>query len=401
MVTPPNHHKLNFMITPLTHKCHGRISSGTMPVFPKILPVLALIMITLMCIAIPISATDTQNSTANTTTLSIPVGNLTVNGTIGNSTTVVSITYEPTTIQTGASVDSADNQTIGEEVDVSEKLIDPQKEAFLDDSDNVDSIATKVIQTVTIDSGTIQNGWNTQTIIKNVQIKTPDTGTQSGLREISLKMDTHDRPHISYYDTEKKKVMYAHPMANDNWTNEFVAKSAGTYTPSLALDAAIVAIPQTPEFKESAESLTPDSCPAIGENVTATDGMTYTFASRDPGIARGSLCRGACGTNCDNCKTDEVKVTVPGGTCTYNILSCPCHQGCIEHDKCYDKCADEGEGSRCNRKCDAAAYRYAMDLYGKLKGQKIVGEWLWSNNLSEDGYWKYYADPGEFVADGK
>jgi len=56
----------------------------------------ALLLIALVCITIPVGATDAQNSTANTTTLSIPVGNQTVDETNGNSTPAISVPYEPT-----------------------------------------------------------------------------------------------------------------------------------------------------------------------------------------------------------------------------------------------------------------------------------------------------------------
>ncbi len=99
------------MITLSTLKIHGRISFGTTPVLPKILPVLALLLIALICIAIPVGAIDAQNSTANTTTHSVPVGNLTANETIANSTPTVCITSVATATPTSVSLAIIDNTT--------------------------------------------------------------------------------------------------------------------------------------------------------------------------------------------------------------------------------------------------------------------------------------------------
>ena len=92
-----------YLHPPISRK---RVSSGTTPVSPKILPVLALLLIALVCIAIPVGAKDALN---NTTTLSAQVGNLTANETIANSTPAVNITYEPTAIPTEASLVFIDN----------------------------------------------------------------------------------------------------------------------------------------------------------------------------------------------------------------------------------------------------------------------------------------------------
>jgi PKD repeat protein len=67
-----------------SHKSPGRISSGTTLVIPKITAFTALLLIALVCITIPVGATDAQNSTATST--GVPVGNLSVDEPIGNST---------------------------------------------------------------------------------------------------------------------------------------------------------------------------------------------------------------------------------------------------------------------------------------------------------------------------
>jgi hypothetical protein len=73
---------------------------------------------------------------------------------------------------------------------------------------------------------------------------------------------------------------------------------------------------------------------------------------RDPGIASGALCRGACGPDCDTCKNlgDEYVCEDTGDgqhvVWVYpNYTDCPTHDGCRQHDACYDWCADNGETS--------------------------------------------------------
>ncbi len=92
-----------------------------------------------------------------------------------------------------------------------------------------------------------------------------------------------------------------------------------------------------------------------------TDGAPYL---RDPGIASGSQCRGACGSDCPADRCDPVAdITIPvydsSGTqynCTYNnVLNCLTHEACREHDACYDRCAASGESSligACHRACN-------------------------------------------------
>jgi hypothetical protein len=88
---------------------------------------------------------------------------------------------------------------------------------------------------------------------------------------------------------------------------------------------------------------------------------------RDPGIASGAQCRGACGEDCPSDRCDpvehiEIPVTDASGqqyTCVYNnVVSCLTHQGCRDHDACYDRAAEAGESSlygplhqKCNQDC--------------------------------------------------
>lgn len=113
---------------------------------------------------------------------------------------------------------------------------------------------------------------------------------------------------------------------------------------------------QPPESEPEPESK-PPPCPDVPEGAHPRD------PSNQPGEAypqqdlrSESLCRGACGANCpDTCNnniTHCVCITNEAGkhyTCRYPALECPTHQGCREHDECYDRCVEEGETEMCPR----------------------------------------------------
>jgi outer membrane protein OmpA-like peptidoglycan-associated protein len=90
---------------------------------------------------------------------------------------------------------------------------------------------------------------------------------------------------------------------------------------------------------------------------------------RNPGIPSGAQCRGACGPDCPPSCVPQAPVTRtvtdPAGCrylCTYdNVIDCGSHQGCRDHDDCYDRCAaTSGEtelchhGGECHCACDIA-----------------------------------------------
>jgi hypothetical protein len=106
------------------------------------------------------------------------------------------------------------------------------------------------------------------------------------------------------------------------------------------------------------DSPTPPICP-IG-----TQGAPNL---RDPHIASGSLCRGACGLDCDTNRCNNVAdVTIPvtdsAGNqfiCVYkNVVECSTHDACRTHDLCYDRASEAGETDltgvrhqQCNQDC--------------------------------------------------
>ncbi len=82
---------------------------------------------------------------------------------------------------------------------------------------------------------------------------------------------------------------------------------------------------------------------------------------RNPHIASGSLCRGACGADCEpnNCAEEsDITVNHPSDTgehyyvCNYpNVVNCGSHQGCREHDACYDRVTSAWGRRGCDMDC--------------------------------------------------
>ena len=96
---------------------------------------------------------------------------------------------------------------------------------------------------------------------------------------------------------------------------------------------------------------------------------------RQTGLSSGAECRGACGMDCPANRCEPilaVKVTVPGGVCTYyNVVDCVSHKGCRDHDACYDYCTEKaGDDSvvfgHCHGLCNGRCY----DEYGYITCSK-------------------------------
>jgi hypothetical protein len=144
----------------------------------------------------------------------------------------------------------------------------------------------------------------------------------------------------------------------------------------------------------------------------------------DPGIASGAKCRGACGQDCppDRCELlkdadgnmQPLKVGIqePRGICTYNnVLECPMHSGCVEHDDCFDVCAEGGQNSmtdqchmRCNVDCvnkfgftNCVRWADAPTLVYQNQAASYTG-WVLDQASGVDfaGYY-FYSDPPVFT----
>ena len=110
----------------------------------------------------------------------------------------------------------------------------------------------------------------------------------------------------------------------------------------------------------------------------------------NPGLSSGALCRGACGIDCPSHRCDSIddlvvvinKGTADQGICTYtNVVMCNSHEGCVEHDDCYDYCTEsQGETSMfgechgfCNNECfDTYGYTNCA-LWADMPGSVING----------------------------
>jgi uncharacterized protein YgiB involved in biofilm formation len=145
----------------------------------------------------------------------------------------------------------------------------------------------------------------------------------------------------------------------------------------------------------------------------------------DPGIASGAKCRGACGQDCPpdrceplkdasgNAQSLTVVIQNPRGVCTYNnVIECPMHPGCVQHDACFDVCAEGGQNSmtdkchmHCNVDCvqqygftNCVRWADAPTLVYQNQAASYTG-WIMDQASGVDfaGYY-FYSDPPEFKA---
>ena len=153
-----------------------------------------------------------------------------------------------------------------------------------------------------------------------------------------------------------------------------------------------------------------------------TAGAPYLI---DPGIASGAKCRGACGQDCppDRCELlrdsdgnmQPLVVTIqnPRGICTYNnVLECPIHAGCIEHDACFDICAQGGQNSitdschmRCNVDCvntygftNCVRWADAPTLVYQNQAASMTGWVLDQTSGVNFGGYYFFSDPPVFTS---
>jgi thioredoxin 1 len=69
-------------------------------------------------------------------------------------------------------------------------------------------------------------------------------------------------------------------------------------------------------------------------------------------------CRGACGPDCPStCRDlDNISICVSDGerdfVCKYTIIKCGSHQGCVEHDNCFDDCKINNPSLKCYHRCN-------------------------------------------------
>jgi len=127
------------------------------------------------------------------------------------------------------------------------------------------------------------------------------------------------------------------------------------------------------------------------------DGVSIPYLRKDPSVASGSTCRGACGGGCpDTCQDrPDIVRCVPASSDNdahvfvryANVIECGTHVGCRFHDACFDMCVEEyGEESLvgpCHDGCSAQI----VDLYGAANG----ASWMLGHG-PYDG-WFLFSDP--------
>jgi len=116
----------------------------------------------------------------------------------------------------------------------------------------------------------------------------------------------------------------------------------------------------------------------------------------DPGIPSGGKCRGTCGLDCARCESiDDIVVPIADYgdsqlVCVYpNAIECKTHQGCRDHDACYDRCTEQGNNSvidECHRNCDQSCF----DRWGV--GQCAAWADLMPSSI-QTGYEHFVAQP--------
>jgi|WetSurMetagenome_2_1015567.scaffolds.fasta_scaffold363739_1 hypothetical protein len=130
---------------------------------------------------------------------------------------------------------------------------------------------------------------------------------------------------------------------------------------------------------------------ALGTLPTCPIGTDGAPNLRDPGIASGGKCRGACGEDCPSDRCDPVAhIIIPvydtSGlqyNCVYNnVVSCLTHQGCRDHDACYDRAATAGEKSlygplhlKCNQECFDTWGYFQCGAWSDLAGY-VADYWI-------------------------
>jgi len=121
-------------------------------------------------------------------------------------------------------------------------------------------------------------------------------------------------------------------------------------------------------------SLTPVAAAYSGPCPIGTGGAPNLI---NPGLSSGAQCRQACGGNCPDERCDlltdstgaatpiVVAIDEPRGLCTYsNVLQCPTHAGCREHDDCFDVCTESRGMYSVTDSCHMKCNNDCVDTYG-------------------------------------
>ncbi len=127
------------------------------------------------------------------------------------------------------------------------------------------------------------------------------------------------------------------------------------------------------------------------------DGVSIPYLRKDPSVASGSTCRGACGSGCPDtcidcpdivrCFADPTDAGAHRFLRYTRVIACGTHAGCRYHDACFDMCVEEyGEESLvgpCHDGCSAQI----VQLYGAAQGAS------WMLGYGPYDGWFLFSDP--------
>jgi hypothetical protein len=186
----------------------------------------------------------------------------------------------------------------------------------------------------------------------------------------------------SYQDTGPAQVTYGNPQANGD-ASQVIVPPGG----SQGSSGDTVTIPEPPYPVPSYSYDGPCPLRLSQYQVSMGNGFTYDLPYspglandqsgnppfiRVPGYSGRSACRGACGEDCPVGRCSSMgDITLPvtyqgvEGTCTYkNVVACPSHQGCRDHDACYDYCTEVKGETSITGSCHAVCNQRCFDEYG-------------------------------------
>jgi hypothetical protein len=128
-----------------------------------------------------------------------------------------------------------------------------------------------------------------------------------------------------------------------------------------------------------------------------SDGVSIPFLRKDPAVASGSTCRGACGSGCPDtcidcpdivrCFADPADGNAHRFLHYTRVIECGTHAGCRYHDDCFDMCAEKYDEESVIAPCHDACSAQIVQWYGAAKG----ASWMLGYG-PYDGY-LLYSDP--------
>lgn len=208
---------------------------------------------------------------------------------------------------------------------------------------------------------------------------------------------TNDTGHV-VRSFQKRERLSMHDSIVGVETLAYLDKFVGGPSSKDIPDPSECGVDPSSEPDDQAEPAQPLQCPILSDD--------YLFGPHEPPRNlppwpswqehHGAKCQGACGVSCPDSCVDVPKLVLyitgnDGGSftrCEYkNLLSCFTHQGCRDHDNCFDACEDaNGESAivgnchnHCNMKCvDEWGLKVCKDWARGKRGSVNDGELLFA-----------------------